>query len=117
MLYLQKTRPIRLTKILGLQKNNLMTNLFVSERNPRSLHAHQNKLGMKSADEFEFNGEKYSTLMFGLTIREDENQKNEDTGIPTQPLNGSKEIHLILKKEHTVRMLNDEPIKATERVF
>lgn len=39
---------------------------FVSEQNPRSLHAHQVKLKMKIVDEFEFNGQKYSTLMFGL---------------------------------------------------
>lgn len=37
---------------------------FVSERNPRSLHAHQLKLGMKVIDEFEFNGQKYKTLAF-----------------------------------------------------
>jgi hypothetical protein len=37
---------------------------FVSELNPRSLHAHQDKLGMKIADEFEFNGQKYWTLVF-----------------------------------------------------
>jgi hypothetical protein len=29
---------------------------FVSERNPRSLYAHRDKLGMKVVDEFEFNG-------------------------------------------------------------
>lgn len=39
---------------------------FVSERNPRSLHAHQDKLGLKVVDEFEFNGQKYWTLVFGL---------------------------------------------------
>ena len=39
---------------------------FVSERNPRSLHAHQVKLGMKVVDEFEFNGQKYRTLLFGV---------------------------------------------------
>ena len=39
---------------------------FVSERNPRSLHAHQVKLGMKVVDEFEFNGQKYRTLVFGV---------------------------------------------------
>lgn len=37
---------------------------FVSERNPRSLHAHQDKLGLKVVDEFEFNGQKYWTLVF-----------------------------------------------------
>ena len=39
---------------------------FVSERNPRSLHAHRDKLGMKPVDEFKFNGQKYWTLVFGL---------------------------------------------------
>ena len=39
---------------------------FVSERNPRSLHAHQLKLGMKVIDEFEFNGQKYKTLAFKI---------------------------------------------------
>jgi len=39
---------------------------FVSELNPRSLHAHQNKLGMKIIDEFEFNGRKYWTLVFDV---------------------------------------------------
>ena len=39
---------------------------FVSERNPRSFHAHQNKLGMQVVDEFEFNGQKYQTLVFGV---------------------------------------------------
>jgi hypothetical protein len=45
---------------------------FVSEQNPRSLHAHQNKLGMTVVDEFEFNGQTYWTLVFGLkpTVRE-----------------------------------------------
>lgn len=47
---------------------------FVSERNPRSLHAHQDKLGMEAVDEFEFNGQKYWTLVFGLTVREGEKQ-------------------------------------------
>ncbi len=37
---------------------------FVSEKNPRSLRAHQKKLGMKVVDEFEFNGQKYWTLVF-----------------------------------------------------
>jgi hypothetical protein len=37
---------------------------FVSEQNPRSLHAHQVKLGMQIIDEFEFNGQKYRTLAF-----------------------------------------------------
>ena len=37
---------------------------FVSEQNPRSLHAHQVKLGMQVVDEFEFNGQRYKTLAF-----------------------------------------------------
>jgi hypothetical protein len=37
---------------------------FVSELNSRSLHAHQDKLGMEIVDEFEFNGQKYWTLVF-----------------------------------------------------
>jgi hypothetical protein len=37
---------------------------FVSEQNPRSLHAHQVKLGMQMVDEFEFNGQRYRTLAF-----------------------------------------------------
>lgn len=37
---------------------------FVSEQNPRSLHAHQDKLDMKVVDEFEFNGQIYRTLVF-----------------------------------------------------
>ena len=39
---------------------------FVSEQNPRSLYAHQAKLGMKVVDEFKFNGQKYKTLVFGM---------------------------------------------------
>lgn len=39
---------------------------FVSEKNPRSLRAHLDKLGMKVVDEFEFNGQRYNTLAFGL---------------------------------------------------
>lgn len=39
---------------------------FVSERNPRSLYAHRVKLGMQVVDEFEFNGQKYCTLVFGV---------------------------------------------------
>lgn len=37
---------------------------FVSEKNPRSLYAHRDKLGMKVVDEFEFNGQQYNTLVF-----------------------------------------------------
>jgi len=36
---------------------------FVSEKNPRSLYAHRDKLGMKVVDEFEFNGQQYNTLV------------------------------------------------------
>ncbi|MEJ2696727.1 MAG: GNAT family N-acetyltransferase [Candidatus Sulfobium sp.] len=39
---------------------------FVSVLNSRSLNAHQDKLGMRVVDEFEFNGQKYKTLAFGL---------------------------------------------------
>jgi hypothetical protein len=37
---------------------------FVSEHNPRSLRAHQVKLGMQIIDEFQFNEQKYRTLAF-----------------------------------------------------
>jgi hypothetical protein len=37
---------------------------FVSKRNPRSFHAHHDKLGMQVVDTFEFNEERYSTLVF-----------------------------------------------------
>jgi hypothetical protein len=37
---------------------------FVSEKNPRSLRAHQDKLRMEVVDEFEFNGQQYNTLVF-----------------------------------------------------
>lgn len=37
---------------------------FVSALNPRSFHAHTNKLGMRMIDEFVFNGQKYWTLVF-----------------------------------------------------
>ncbi len=37
---------------------------FVSRKNPRSLYAHRDKLGMKVVDEFEFSGLKYDTLVF-----------------------------------------------------
>src|SRR5512139_3801430 len=37
---------------------------FVSERNPRSMFAHRDKLGLKVVDEFEFNGQQYNTLVF-----------------------------------------------------
>ncbi len=39
---------------------------FVLEQNPRSLHAHRDKLGMQVVDEFEFSGQKYWTLAFRL---------------------------------------------------
>ncbi len=39
---------------------------FVSALNPRSYNAHKNKLGMRIADEFEFNGQKYWTLVFAV---------------------------------------------------
>jgi hypothetical protein len=39
---------------------------FVSEKNPRSLYAHRDKLGMKPVDEFEFNGQLYNTLLFSV---------------------------------------------------
>jgi len=39
---------------------------FVSLRNPRSLRAHTAKLGMRVIDDFEFGGERYNTLAFGL---------------------------------------------------
>jgi len=46
---------------------------FVSRENPRSLYAHQDKLGMKVVDEFEFNGQLYNTLLIETTAagRED----------------------------------------------
>ena len=39
---------------------------FVSEKNPRSLFAHRMKLGMTVADNFEFNGQRYNTLVFAV---------------------------------------------------
>ncbi len=39
---------------------------FVSVQNLRSFNAHKIKLGMRIADEFEFNGQKYWTLIFAL---------------------------------------------------
>jgi hypothetical protein len=38
--------------------------VFVSELNPRSLSAHQDKLKMQAVDSFEFNGLEYKTLVF-----------------------------------------------------
>jgi hypothetical protein len=55
---------------------------FVSEQNPRSLHAHVDKLGLKMADEFEFNGQKYWTLVFGLKLQGRE-RKHENMGHPS----------------------------------
>jgi hypothetical protein len=43
---------------------------FVSALNPRSFNAHKNKLGMRIADEFEFNGQKYWTLVFAVEQKE-----------------------------------------------
>jgi len=48
---------------------------FVSELNLRSLHAHQHKLGMTVVDEFEFNGQTYWTLVFGLKQKVRERKK------------------------------------------
>jgi len=45
---------------------------FVSKLNPRSFNAHNNKLGMRIADEFEFNGQKYWTLIFTVEQQERE---------------------------------------------
>lgn len=39
---------------------------FVSEKNPRSLYAHRDKLRMTVVDEFEYNGQRYNTLVFGV---------------------------------------------------
>lgn len=39
---------------------------FVSENNPRSFHAHTGRLGMQVADEFEFKGQQYHTLVFSV---------------------------------------------------
>ena len=39
---------------------------FVSGENPRSLHSHRDKLGMKVVDEFEANRQRYHTLVFDL---------------------------------------------------
>ncbi len=39
---------------------------FVSAQNLRSFNAHKIKLGMRIADEFEFDGQKYWTLGFAL---------------------------------------------------
>jgi hypothetical protein len=43
---------------------------FVSALNPRSFNAHKNKLGMQMVDEFEFNGQKYWTLIFAVAPKE-----------------------------------------------
>ena len=43
---------------------------FVSKLNPRSLNAHNNKLGMRIADEFDFKGKKYWTLIFAVEQKE-----------------------------------------------
>jgi hypothetical protein len=43
---------------------------FVSALNSRSFNAHKNKLGMRIADEFEFNGQKYWTLIFAVEQKE-----------------------------------------------
>ncbi len=43
---------------------------FVSAQNLRSFKAHKIKLGMRIADEFEFNGQKYWTLVFALGQKE-----------------------------------------------
>jgi predicted N-acetyltransferase YhbS len=43
---------------------------FVSVINPRSFNAHKNKLGMRIADEFEFNGQHYWTLIFTVEQKE-----------------------------------------------
>jgi hypothetical protein len=48
----------------SLKNNYEVAIAFVSNRNPRSLHAHTAKLGMSVVDEFEFKGEKYKTLAF-----------------------------------------------------
>jgi predicted N-acetyltransferase YhbS len=42
---------------------------FVSVLNPRSFHAHTNKIGMVMIDEFEFNGQKYWTLVFEVEAK------------------------------------------------
>jgi hypothetical protein len=43
---------------------------FVSSLNLRSFNAHKNKLGMQVVDEFEFNGQKYWTLVFAVEPKE-----------------------------------------------
>jgi hypothetical protein len=43
---------------------------FVSALNHRSFSAHKNKLGMRIADEFEFKGQKYWTLVFTVEQKE-----------------------------------------------
>jgi len=58
-----------LEALFGIMKETLRADYdvgvaFVSENNPRSLHAHRHKLGMKVVDKFEFNGQKYNTLVF-----------------------------------------------------
>lgn len=57
--------------LFGIMKETLGTDYdvgiaFVSLGNPRSFQAHTAKLGMKVIDEFEFGGERYSTLAFRL---------------------------------------------------
>lgn len=43
---------------------------FVSALNRRSFNAHKNKLGMRIADEFEFNRQEYWTLVFTVEQKE-----------------------------------------------
>jgi hypothetical protein len=43
---------------------------FISALNARSFNAHKNKLGMRIADEFEFNGQTYWTLVFAVEQKE-----------------------------------------------
>jgi hypothetical protein len=55
--------------LFGIMKESLKAHYdvgiaFVSQGNPRSLQAHTAKLGMRVIDEFEFGGERYSTLGF-----------------------------------------------------
>jgi hypothetical protein len=40
--------------------------LFISQDNPRSLHAHIHKLGMENVRDFEFNGNHFSLLAFAV---------------------------------------------------
>lgn len=68
MIIFRKAERRDLPGVLQLQKANLLKNLGPRDQQDGflSLNAHQDKLGMKVLDEFQFNGQKYITLMFDV---------------------------------------------------